>query len=281
MSRLNTVGTGAALFAVATVAAACGGSSSAGTTNSLQPKLERAVATTEATPAADVVLSERVTSGGSTTMALSAKAGYSGSGKQYVNNVALLATAPLKQSLQLAAVGSTLYVTVPPSLKTLVPSGINYVSVSYSQMLSALEQSGNAGEIAAGIASQPTALLSMLKLGQLSSVAQATGAPSGTKAYSASLSLPTGKAGASLAVLGIPPVKTAKVSVWVGSNGLVSRISMNATLPAVAGAPKESLTATALYSGFGNYTQWATIPAVQVLPESPSMLASVLGGALG
>ncbi|MDA8374330.1 MAG: hypothetical protein M0Z91_08845 [Actinomycetota bacterium] len=281
MSRLTTAGTAATLLAVATVAAACGGSSSAGTTNSLQPKLERAVAATEATPAAEALLSETVTSGSTTRMALSAKAGYSGSGKQYVNNVALIATAPLKQSVQLAVVGSTLYVTVPPSLKAFVPSGIHYVSVSYSKMLAALEQSGNAGEIATGVASQPTALLLILKLGQLSAVTQARGAPSGTEAYSVSLSLPTGKAGAGLAALGIPPVKTAKVSVWVGSNGLVSRISMNAALPAAAGSPGESLTATALYSGFGNYTQWAAIPAVQVLPESPSMLASVLGGALG
>ncbi len=281
MSHLQKAGSAAALLFVAGVAAACGGSSSAGSTNLLQPKLEKAIAATASTPAAEASLNETVTSGGTTSMALTAKAGFSGTGKQYVNNVALQATAPVKQSLQLSVAGSTLYVAVPPSLQALVPSGIHYVSVSFSQMLTTLEQSGNAGEIAAGVASQPASILSMLKLGKLSSVAQASGAPSGTKAYSALLALPTGKAGAGLAALGIPPFKTAHVSVWVGSDGLLSRVSINAALPAASGSQKESLNVTAVYSGFGNTSQFVTISSSQVLPESPSMLASVLGGALG
>ena len=281
MSHLQKAGSAAALLFVAGVAAACGGSSSAGSTNLLQPKLEKAIAATASTPAAEASIYETVTSGGTTSMALTAKAGFSGTGKQYVNNVALQATAPVKQSLQLAVAGSMLYVTVPPSLQALVPSGIHYVSVSFSQMLTTLEQSGNAGEIATGVASQPAALLSMLKLGTLNSVTRASGAPSGTEAYSAVLALPTGKAGAGLAALGIPPLKTAQVGVWVGPNGLVSRVSIRAALPAASGSQKQSLNVTALYSGFGNTSQFVTISSSQVLPESPSMLASVLGGALG
>ena len=281
MSYLQRAGSASALLAVGALAAACGGSSSAAHTNPLQAKLEKAVTATVAAPAAQVSLSETVTSGGAASMVLTAQAGYSGIGKQYVNNVALQATAPVKQSLHLAVVGSTLYVNVPSSLRTLVPSGIQYVSVGYSQMLAALEQSGNAGEIAAGVVSQPAALLSMLKLGQLSSVARARGAPSGTQAYSASLALPTGKAGAGLPALGIPPLKTTKVGVWVGANGLVSRVSIDAALPAAAGSRKEFLSVAALYSDFGNYSQFVAIPPSQVLPESPSLLASVLGSSLG
>lgn len=281
MSHLHGVSSATALLAVGILAAACGGATAAAGTNPLQAKLEKAVATSVATPAAEASLSETVTSGGATTMALTATGGFSGVGKQYVNNVALQATTPVKQSLQMAVVGSTLYVAVPPSLQSLVPSGIHYVSVSYSKMLAALEQSGNAGEIAAGVVAQPASLLSMLKLGRLSSVARATGAPSGAQGYSASLALPTGKAGAGLAAEGIPPVKTAKIDVWVGSDGLVNRVSIDAALPAAAGAPKQSLAVTALYSGGGNYSQFVTIPPSQVLPESPSMLASVLGTALG
>ena len=278
-------------LAVVVLAAACGSTKPTAASTPAGPKVAAAVALAAQKSldanSADVSLHLTLKAIGSPNVKLGVSGVEAIAPASRASKLTMSVTAPISENLQLSGIGTYQYIEVPPSLASLLPTGIKWISVDYQTLLGTIAASNNAPELAVGATTSPLSyiyLVAHAKLVDLSGGTQETvdGVPM-TK-YSATVDLrhPPSPLAADENSAYLMNSSGVQLLIWIDSTRKIRQIELSGKI-ALRGAstPSPDLSITANFSNYGLEVRAVTPPRAETMPQSAATIASVLASALG